>query len=226
MKLTALILLGLLLAAVFVNAAYARQIDRITIPYSAANADETNPAHYFFQSKHVSNWLLNIQNKLEYNSNNPDAKVIIRLEDEPKSERFIEIAMSGAPSYTLQAGFANEQLGYVKYYEKSSTPMAKAWSPDTPIALGFELDRQLSINNGARIIMDRITIGELRLGTIEIFGKSSANAADNAVGGELVFDAIDDSGSIFQTPVMYVPLILSGVVVGTIVTLVKFKKRT
>lgn len=225
MKLIALVMLGLLLITVFVNAAYARQIERVTIPYTAANADETNPAHYFFQSKHVSNWLLTIRNGLEYNSNNPDGKVIIRLKDEPKSQNFIEIAMFGAPTYTLQAGFKNDQLGYVRYYEKASTPSEKAWSTDTPISLGFELNRQLSINNGARIIMDRITIGEFALGTIEIFGKNSTNTADNAVGGELVFEAIDDSGSIFQTPIMYVPLIISGVVAGTIVTLVKFKKR-
>lgn len=223
MKLIAFLMLSLLLGAVFINAAYAeqssRKVESITIPYTAANADRKDPAHYFFQSKHIANWILNIRNELLYNSDNPEAKVVIRLKEDPANENYVEIAMSGAPKYIFWAAVANNQVGYMRLYQNE-----RSWSRDQPVSVSFIENDKLSIHDGVRNVVDRLNIGPFVLNTVEVYGKDSADAAANALEGKLVFDVI--SGNPLENPIMMIPVILAAAAGGTVVTLIKLKKRT
>jgi len=223
MKLIALVMLSLFLTATFVNVAYAQQdkmkVESVTIPYSVANADRKNPIHYFFASQHIANWILNIRNELVYNTENPEAKVVIRLKEDPASENFVELAMFSAPSQKFWLAVANDQVGYMTFYESE-----KSWSEDKPIMVSYIQNDRLSVNNGQRNIMDRLRIGPLVLNTIELYGKDSEDAAINTVGGELVFDIV--SGNPMDNPIMMIPAILAGLAGVTVVTLLKLKKRT
>ena len=223
MKLIAFIMLNLLLTAVFVDFAHAqegsRKVESITIPYTAANADKTNPAHYSFPSQHIANWILNIHNELVYNSDNSEAKVVIRLMDDPGSENFVELAMFGAPSHKLWLAVANDQIGYLTFYESE-----KSWFEDKTIMVSYIQNDRLSVNNGQRNIMDRLRIGPLVLDTVEVYGKDSEDAPVNTFGGELVFDIV--SGNPLENPIMMIPAILAALAGVTVLTLIKFKKRT
>jgi len=223
MKLIAFIMLSLLLTAVLVNFAYAqedsRKVERITIPYTAANADKTNPDHYSFPSYHIANWILNIRNELVYNSENPEAKVVVRLKEDLASEKYVELAMFGAPSHKLWLAIANDQIGYATFYESE-----KSWFEDKPVMVSYIQNDRLSVNNGQRNIMDRLRIGPLVLNTVEVYGKNSEDAAANTFGGELVFDIV--SGNPMENPIMMIPAILAAVAGGTVLTLIKLKKRT
>ena len=223
MKLIAFIMLSLLLTSLLVNVVYAQQdkrkVESITIPYTAANVDRQNPVHYSFSSQHIANWILNIRNELVYNSDNLEAKVVIRLKEEPASENYVEVAMFGAPSRTFWLAYANDQVGYATLYENENS-----WAEDKPVMVSYIQNDRLSVSNGIRNVVDRLQIGPFILNTVEVYGKDSADAVANAVGGQLVFDVV--SGNPMENPIMMIPAILAAVAGGMVLTLIKLKKRT
>ena len=223
MKLIAFIMLSLLLTVALVNTANAqegkRKVETLTIPYAAANADRTNPAHYSFQSKHIANWILEIRNELVYNSDNPDAKVVIRLKEEPASNKYVELVIFGAPSRTFSLALANEQVGYMTLYENKNS-----WFEDKPIMVSYIQNDRLSVGNGQRNVLDRLSIGPFVLNTVEVYGKDSTDAAANTAGGQLIFDVV--SGNPMENPIMMIPVILPALAGVAIITLLKLKKRT
>jgi len=224
MKLIAFVMLTLLLTSIFVNIAYAQQEERmkvesITIPYTAANTDRQNPLYYYFQSKHIASWILQIRNEFVYNSENPEAKVIVRIKEDPASEKFVELAMFGAPSQKFWLAVANEAIGYATFYEND-----KSWFEDKPLMVSYIQNDRLSVSNGQRNVLDRLRIGPLILNTVEVYGKDSPDSAVNTVGGELVFDVI--SGNPMDNPIMLIPAILAAAAGGTVLVLIKLKKRT
>lgn len=215
--------LSLLLASFLVNAANAqediRKVERITIPYTAANADRTNPEYHSFPSEHIANWLLTIDNKLVYDSENPGAKVVLRLREDPASEKYVEIAMFGEPSKTFWLAVANEQVGYMRLFENEN-----AWFEGKEIRVSYIQNDRLSVSNGQRNVMDRFRIGPFVLGTFEVFGKDSIGDPNNTIAGEIVLDII--SGNPLDNPIMILPAILAAVAGGVVLMLVKIKKRT
>lgn len=224
MDLVVFAILGLLLSATAMNIAYAqepftRKVENITIPYMAANADAIAPEHYRFPSKHEANWILSIQNNLLYNTENPDAKVVLRMKENPEDTDFVEITMFSPQSYTFQLAIANKEVGYMPMYEDTN-----AWFEDRAIALSFVQNERLSVNNGQRIVLDRLRIGGFTLNTIEVFGRDDASADMNAFGGDLTLNVV--SGNPLDNPILIVPPILAAVTAVVIITLLKIKKRT
>jgi len=212
-----------LLVSVIVNTTYAqepsRKIESITIPYTAANADIISPAHFYFPSKHIGDWILQIRNELVYNSANPEAKVVIRLNDDVSSENYVEIAMFGAPSQKFWLAVANDEIGYNKFFEGE-----RSWVEDKPVVVSYIQNDRLSVSNGIRNVMDKMRIGPFVLNTVEVYGKNSADAAANTFEGQLVFDVV--SGDPMENPIMMVPAILAAAAGVTVLTLIKLKKRT
>jgi len=222
MKLIALILLSFLLLAISANVSYAQQdkrkVETLTIPYTAANVDRFKPVHYDFASKHQTNWILTIRNNLVYNSDNPDAKVVLRLKEEPKSEKYVELAMFGAPSKIFWIAIANKEVGYLRAYENKN-----AWFEEKDVVVTLAQSERLSVTNGQRNVMDRLRIGEFILGTIEVYGKDSSDAATNTFGGNIEFDII--SGNPLENPIFIMPAVLAVVAGGVVATLLFVKKR-
>jgi len=222
MKLIAFVMLSLLLTS-FVSVVYAQQetrkVESITIPYAAANADRQNPAHFSFPSQHIGDWILTIRNELLYNSENPEAKIVIRLKEEAASESHVEVAMFSAATYKFWLAVANKQIGYSVLYENDNS-----WVEDRPVMVSYIQNDRLSVSNGIRNVADRLKIGPFILNTVEVYGKDSADAPANTFGGQLVFDVI--SGNPLENPIMMIPAILAAAAGGIILTLIKLKKRT
>lgn len=223
MKLIALITLSLLLTSIIINTTYAqeptRKIETITVPYTAANTEKANPVHYSFSSKHIGDWILQIRNELMYNTETPEAKVVIRLMNDISTENYIEVAMFGAPSQTFWLSLANEEMGYSRFFEGE-----RSWAEDKPVVVSYIQNDRLSVSNGIRNVMDKVKIGPFVLNTVEVYGKDSADAPVNTFGGQLVFDIV--SGDPMENPIMLVPAILAAAAGATVLTLIKIKKRT
>jgi len=222
MRFIAFVMLSVLLAS-FVNVAYAQQqtrkVESITIPYTAANADRQNPAHFSFPSQHIGNWILTIRNELVYNSENPEAKIVVRLKEEVASESYVEVAMFSAASHKFWLAVANKEIGYSVLYENDNS-----WVEDRPVMVSYIQNDRLSVSNGIRNVADRLQIGPFILNTVEVYGKDSADAHVNTFGGQLVFDVV--SGDPLENPIMLIPAVLAAAAGGIILTLIKLKKRT
>ena len=141
------------------------------------------------------------------------------LKENPEDERFVEVAMLSPPSHKLWVAVANEQVGYMRMYENPDS-----WFNDKPITTSFVQNDRLSINNGQRIIVDRLRIGEFTLGTIEVYGRDGADADVSAFSGEIVIDIL--SGNPLDNPITFIPAVAVAVAVGALVTLLVIKKRT
>lgn len=193
--------------------------EQFVYDFNASNAYRRNPVNYTFNTPIGENWILTIQNNMSY-AQRDDAKTIIRLHEARPSEKFVEIAMFGGTSDKFWTAVNTEESGYIRVYERNSS----GWSRDEPIVIGHGNNQGLSVNNGQRIVTDRLSVNGFNPSYVTIYGKDSSNSPVNTYAGTISFDLIfgDPSGS----PVYYLPFGMLVGVGGIVVFLVVFKKRS
>lgn len=193
--------------------------EQIVYAFNVSNADRRNPVNYTLNAPIGENWMLTIQNNMSY-AQRDDAKTIIRLQEASPSEKFVEIAMFGGTSDKFWTAVNTEESGYIKVYERDT----EGWSKDDSIVLGHGNNQGLSVNNGQRIVTDRLSLDGFNPSYITIYGKDSSNSPLNTYGGTISFDLIFGDPS--ESPVYYVPFAMLVGVGGLVVVLVVFKKRS
>ena len=189
-----------------------------TLSYSASNTDRKNPVVFSFAKPIPTNWQLLIQNNLTY-SNYNNAKTIIKIQEPYPSEKFIELGMFGGDSARFWAAVNTKDSGYIRIYERDSN----GWSRDQPIFVAHANNQGLTITNGKRIIIDRLSINDFVVGSISVYGKDRPEDPSNAIGGKISFSII--FGDPANSPLYYLPLGVSIIMAGIIVTLLVKKKR-
>ena len=193
--------------------------DQVTFTYDVSNADRRNPVNYTLNPSIGENWILTIQNNMSY-AQRDDAKTIVRLHEASPSEKFVEIAMFGGTSDKFWTAVNTEESGYIKVYERDTG----GWSKDDSIVVGHGNNQGLSVNNGQRIVTDRLSLDGFNPSYITIYGKDSSNSPLNTYAGTTSFDLIFGDPS--ESPVFYLPFAMLVGVGGLVVVLVVFKKRT
>jgi hypothetical protein len=189
-----------------------------TLSYSASNTDRKNPVVFSFAKPIPTNWQLLIQNNLTY-SNYNNAKTIIKIQEPYPSEKFIELGMYGGDSARFWAAVNTKDSGYIRIYERDSN----GWSRDQPIFVAHANNQGLTITNGKRIIIDRLSINDFVVGSISVYGKDRPEDPSNAIGGKISFSII--FGDPANSPLYYLPLAVSIIMGGIVVTLLVKKKR-
>ena len=99
-----------------------------------------------------------------------------------------------------------------------------AWFTDKSLSASFVQNDRLSVNNGQRIVLDRLRIGPFMLDTVELYGREDSDADVSALGGELVLSVL--SGNPLDNPILMIPPIVAVVTAAIILTLLIIKKRT
>lgn len=216
MKVLAFMILALLIP----NTVFAqeRTIETITIPFTSANAEISTPDHYFFTMPHRNNWILTINNNLQYNEENPEAKVVLRLKTNPEDKEFLEIGMFSPPTYRFWVAVSMEEVGYMRMFQGENS-----WFPDRGATVAYAQGERVTVNNGQRTVVDRLQVPGLDLHTIEVYGRDGAGADASAFSGEIRLEAM--SGNPLDNPVMMVPFIVAGITAGAVATLLIIKKR-
>jgi hypothetical protein len=193
--------------------------EQIVYAFNVSNADRRNPVNYTLNTPIGENWILTIQNNMSY-AQRDDAKTIIRLHEASPSEKFVEIAMFGGTSDKFWTAVNTEESGYIRVYERDTG----GWSKDDSIVVGHGNNQGLSVNNGQRIVTDRLSLDGFNPSYITIYGKDGSNSLLNTYGGTISFDLIFGDPS--ESPVYYVPFAMLAGVGGLVVVLVVFKKRS
>lgn len=193
--------------------------EQIVYAFNVSNADRRNPVNYTLNAPIGENWILTIQNNMSYAQRN-DAKTIVRLQEASPSEKFVEIAMFGGTSGKFWTAVNTEESGYIRVYERDTG----GWSKDDSIIVGHGNNQGLSVNNGQRIVTDRLSLDGFNPSYITIYGKDSSNSPLNTYGGTISFDLIFGDPS--ESPVYYVPFAMLVGVGGLVVVLIVFKKRS
>lgn len=192
--------------------------DRFVLPFTAANSDRKNPIVYVYEKPKITNWILTIQNNLSY-AVRQDAKAIVILKEPPPSEKFIEIAMFSDISKKFWAAINTHDAGYIRVYERNTD----GWSREQPIIIAHANNQGLSITNGKRIIVDRLSVNGFNLGSIAVYGKDDPQSSINTYAGNISFDVA--FGDLTNSPIYYLPLGMLLGVGGTVVAFLVVKKR-
>jgi hypothetical protein len=192
--------------------------ERFVLPFTAANTDRKSPVVYLYDKPKITNWILTMQNNLSY-AVRQDAKAIVLLREPPPSEKFIEIAMFSDSSKKFWAAINTHDAGYIRVYERNTD----GWSREQPIIIAHANNQGLSITNGKRIIVDRLSVNGFNLGSIAVYGKDDPQSPINTYAGNISFDVA--FGELTNSPVYYLPLAMLLGVGGSVVAFLVVKKR-
>lgn len=193
--------------------------EQFVLPYTASNDDRKHPLIYTYDKPKVTNWILTIQNNLSY-AIRPDTKTIVKLQEPGPSVKFIEITMFGDISKKFWVAVNTHESGYIRLYDESGN---NGWSRDQPILVSHANNQGLTITNGKRIIIDKLSVDGFILGSIAVYGKDSSDSPLNTYAGNLLFDVT--YGNPANSPLYYLPLGMLVGVGGLVIGLLLFKKR-
>lgn len=188
-----------------------------TLSFSSSNADRKNPVVFSFAKPIPTNWQLVIQNNLTYSSYS-NAKTIIKIQEPYPSEKFIELGMFGGESARFWAAVNTKDSGYIRIYERDSD----GWSRDQPIFVAHANNQGLTITNGKRIIIDKLSVDDFVIGSVSIYGKDELTSPDNSNAGTISFDII--FGNPAESPLYFVPLITI-IAIGLIILVLLIRKK-
>jgi hypothetical protein len=191
--------------------------ESFVVPFSASNTDRKNPVIYTYDTPKNVSFILGITNNMTYN-NSSEAKTIIKLIENAPSEKFIELAMFEQNDKFWVAVNTNES-GYIRVHEQDTF----GWSRDEPIMIAHANNQGLTVTNGKRIVIDKLSVDGFDLGSIAVYGKDDIDSPINTVDGYLSFDLT--YGDPRDSPLYFLPIIMLVVVGGVVFSLLKFKKR-
>lgn len=195
-----------------------RNSERFVVDYDASNNYRRQPLVYNFSKSIPTNWQLTIQNNLSY-SDLENAKTVVKIQEHAPSEKFIELAMFSEKTGKFWVAINTNESGYIRVYERDND----GWSRDQPIFVAHANNQGLTITNGKRIIIDKLSVNDFIVGSVSIYGKDEVNDANNSNGGTISFDIL--FGNPAESPLYYVPLITIFVIGVIVLVLIIRKKR-
>jgi len=199
------------------NVTKSKSHERFVVPFSASNTDRKNPVIHTYDIPKDVSWILSIENNMTY-QNSSEAKTIIKLMENKPSEKFIELAMFEHNEKFWVAVNTNES-GYIRVHEQDTD----GWSRDEPIMVAHANNQGLTITNGKRIVIDRLSLDGFSLGSIAIYGKDDTDSPINTLDGYLSFDLL--YGNPRDSPLYFLPIVMLVLVGGIVLYLIKIKKR-
>ncbi len=191
--------------------------ERFDVDYNASNTFRRQPVVYQFSQPIQTNWQFTIQNNLSY-LDSADAKSVIKIKEPAPSEKFVELAMFSEKTGKFWAAINTNESGYIKVYERDQD----GWSRDQPLFVAHANNQGLTITNGKRIIIDKLSVDDFVVGSVSIYGKDELTSPDNSNAGTISFDII--FGNPAESPLYFVPLITI-IAIGLIVLVLLIRKK-
>lgn len=191
--------------------------ERFIVDYNASNTFRRQPVVYEFSQPIPTNWQFTIQNNLSY-SDSSDAKTIIKIQEPAPSEKFIELAMFSEKTGKFWVAINTNESGYIRVYERDQD----GWSRDQPVFVAHANNQGLTITNGKRIIVDKLSVNDFIVGSVSIYGKDELTSLDNSNGGTISFDIL--FGNPADSPLYFVPLIII-IAMGLIILVLLVRKK-
>jgi hypothetical protein len=188
------------------------------LPYAAANRNEQDPLLYTFDEPLPPNWILSIQNNVSYVPRE-GARMIIKIQEQAPSEKFIELALYGDQSRRYWVAVNTAEAGYARMYDSEN-----GWSTEQPISITHSQNSGLIVSNGQRTVVDRLDLDGFSISSIQIYGNDDGNSTlANAFAGDIAFHVL--YGNIEDSPLYYVPAAVGLSMVGVVIGLLILKKR-
>ena len=192
-------------------------LESVEVPFDAFNVPGRNATTFKLEREHVTNWQLEIQNKLVYA--NPLGNAVIRLYEDLNSEKFIEIGMGSQPDRKFWVAVQNEDAGYVVIHQSKTD----GWKPSKIIIAAHSSNGGFSVNNGERIVVSNLDVAGFTVRAFTVYGMESPSDPPATSSGSAVLDFV--SGNPADNPLYYFPIVLIVGITVLVIVLLKTKKR-
>ena len=192
--------------------------DFLQVPYTAFNVYSKNATLFKLDHEHVTNWELEMQNKLQYT--NQEGNVVVRLYEDINTPKFIEIGMGGPPDYRFWVAVNTPEDGYFMIHDEKKI----GWTPDKLITATHSSSGGLTVSVGSKEAVSNLDVAGFTMREFTVSGMNSASDPPPVESGALTFSIL--SGDPSQNIIFYMPFMVLAVIVTLIVVLLKTKKRT
>lgn len=187
---------AILLSGIFITPAFAQEvnpsliIDEIEIPAQEFNRVLRDAPVVPLDEIHAVSWQVTIDNNLLYA--NPDGNAVFRLYDANSEDEFIEVGMGSIPDNKFWVAVQTPKEGYIVVH----SDLERGWYPEAKSIISFTDRAGLTVNNGARIVVTNLDIGEFAIGSYSVHGMEGSTDPPAANSGSLILEFLSDRKSV------------------------------
>ncbi len=208
---------AILFSGIFFIPAFAQEvnpsliIDSIEIPAEEFNRILRDAPIIPLDDVHAVSWQVTIENNLLYA--NPDGNAVFRLYDANSEDEFIEVGMGSIPDNKFWVAVQTPKEGYIVVH----SDLERGWYPETKSIISFTDRAGLTVNNGARIVVTNLDIGEFAIDSYSVYGMEGSTDPPAVNSGSLLLEFLsgDPSKNAFAMFPFYVAAGI-GVIVGVL----------
>ena len=184
-------------------------IETIEIPAEKFNLVSRDAPVIKLDNIHAISWQVTIDNNLDYA--NPNGNAILKIYDQESHDEFIEIGMGSHPENKFWVAVSTPREGYVVVHRD----LDRGWYPEAKSIISFTDRAGLTVNNGSRIVVTNLDIGEFIIDSYSVYGMDSYDDPPAVNSGSMIVEFLsgDPSKNIFAFFPFYVAAGV-GVIVG------------
>ena len=215
----------ILFLGVFVSPAFAQEeknpsliIDTLEIPSNEFNTVLRESPIRVLDDVHAVSWQVTIDNNLLYA--NPNGNAVLRLYDQATHDEFIEVGMGPKPDNKFWVAVQTPKEGYIVVH----SDLDRGWYPEAKSIISFTDRAGLTVNNGARIVVTNLDIGEFAVHSYSVHGMEGSTDPPAVSSGSMIIEFLsgDPAKNIFALYPFYMAAAVGIIVAILFVT----KKRT
>jgi len=207
-----------LLAGFFISPAFAQEltnpsliIDTIEIPSDEFNRLLRDSPIVMLDDVHAISWQVTIDNNLLYA--NPNGNAVLRLYDKATHDEFVEVGMGSQPDHKFWVAVKTPKEGYVVVHKD----LDRGWYPQAKSIISFTDRAGLTVNNGARIVVTNLDIGEFAIDSYSVYGMEDSADPPAVSSGSMTIEILsgDPAKNAFALFPFYVAAGV-GIIVGVL----------
>ena len=197
----------ILLGGIFVSPAFAQEtnnpsliIDTLEIPSNEFNTVLREAPIRVLDDVHAVSWQVTIDNNLLYA--NPNGNAVLRLYDQENRDEFIEVGMGSQPDNKFWVAVQTPKEGYVVVHRD----LDRGWYPEAKSIISFTDRAGLTVNNGARIVVTNLDIGEFAVHSYSVHGMEGSTDPPAVSSGSVIIEFLsgDPAKNVFALFPFYV----------------------
>ena len=214
----------ILLTVIFASPAFAQEsnnpsliIDTIEIPSDEFNVVLRDTSVIPLNDIHAVSWQVTIDNNLLYA--NPEGNAVLRLYDEQNSDEFIEVGMGPQPDNKFWVAVQTPKEGYIVVHRD----LDRGWYPQAKSIISFTDRAGLTVNNGARIVVTNLDIGQFAINSYSVHGMQGSTDPPAVSSGSMIIEFL--SGDPAKNTFALFPFYMAAGIGAIVITLLVFTKR-
>ena len=167
---------------------------------------------------HSVSWQVTIDNNLIYA--NPEGNAVLRLYDEQTADEFIEVGMGPQPDNKFWVAVQTPKEGYVIVHRD----LDRGWYPEAKSIISYTDRAGLTVNNGARIVVTNLDIGQFAINSYSVHGKQGSTDPPAINSGSMIIEFL--SGDPAKNTFALFPFYMAAGVGSIVIALLLITKRS